>query len=192
MRTSRVVVITSYVAAGLFAVAGVLAGVVLNVWLGIAAPGRSTEPMVRTVGTIVSVGPSEVANQEDIDDALRAAEAEGVPRAEAYVPEPYFGVCTVTYSFPVEGQTRTMVDKDPRASDWCELSPGDVTDVAYPVGRPDAVADDYDKRWDESASDARRIVLGLLVAAGIALTIAVGTQVGARRSARTVERAPSA
>lgn len=192
MRTSHVVVIISYVAAGLLAVAGVLTGVVLYVWLGIAAPGRSTEPMVRTVGTIVSVGPSEVANQEDIDEALRAAEAEGVPRAEAYVPEPYFGVCTVTYSFAVEGQPRTMVDKDPRASDWCELSPGDVTDVAYPVGRPDAVADDYDKRWDESASDARRIVLGLLVAAGIALTIAVGTQVGARRSARTVERAPSA
>lgn len=182
MRASRAVIFACYTVAGLLVAAAVV-GFLSNAWLAFSSPGKSTEPMVSAVGTIVSVGPAQVTNREEIADAIRAAEIEGVPRAEAFVPEPSLGACTVTYTFVVDGQVRTQVDADPRATSWCSLRSGDLIDVAYPVGRPEAVSDDYDKQWAAAERDAKRLVTGLGIAAGVALAIAVGTQVAARRHA---------
>jgi len=74
---------------------------VSNAWLALSSPGLSGEPMTSPVATIVSVRPGEVVNRDEIEEACRVADREGVLRDEAAGPEPYLGECTVTFTFVV-------------------------------------------------------------------------------------------
>ena len=181
LKTSRVAAYVCYGVAALLVVAGLGWAYLSNAFLAFSSPGLSLEPMTRAVATVVSVGPPEAINTEEIEQARSEAEREGIPLDEAVLPEPSMGSCTVTFTFAVDGESRTAVERAPRAQEWCTKNPGDVIDVAYPVGRPEKVTDDYDHQYYSSERAVRQGLVGTLAVAGLVLLGGVVSHLRARR-----------
>lgn len=188
MRTYRIIAFCAY-GVGILLLGVFAAFYVLNTaLLAMSSPGLSSEPQVHARGTVVFAGPGQVYNQDEIDEARRAAEAEGLGPEEAWIPEASVGSCTVTYAFEVDGARYEATELNPRQSAWCDLKVGDPVDLAYPVGHPEKSHDDYDKAWHDGQRDGNVVLAAIAGAAAVVIAFGVVVHVRGRRSA-AAERA---
>ena len=178
---TRIIVLSAYGVGAVLIGAAVVIYSVGALLVGLSWSGVTDGSEVSVTGAVVSVGPGRVVNEDEIAEARKGAEEEGIPLSQAAIPRRHVGTCTVTYAFDADGARYEGVDLEPRQASWCGLRAGDAVYIAYPVGHPELSSDDYNRYQAEAQRAWERTCLAVGGAAVLVIASGVTVHVRARR-----------